>query len=144
MNQNSSAAEQSTRGVRYKVLLVDDDPALLRSLAAALELDFEVVSCNSAERALSLLKSGEFHAVCSEYAMPGMNGIELFERVAQLPCPIACLLLTGASSFIAQRASVGHYVLTKPAEPARLASLLTGLARTAQLKRQAVGARPAR
>ena len=144
MNQITSLPQHSARSVRYRVLLVDDDATVLRGLAAALEFDFDVVPCNSGERALALLKTGEFHAVCSDYSMPGMNGVELFERVAKLPYPVACLLLTGATSFIGQQSSVDHYVLTKPVDPARLSGLLTRLAQTAQLKRYAARVRAAR
>jgi DNA-binding NtrC family response regulator len=127
---------------RYRVLLVDDDDAVLRSLAAALELEVDVVTCSSAERALELLQKEDFDVVCSDYSMPGMNGLELFERVAKLKMPVACLLLTGSSSFIGRSGTVNEYVLTKPVEPARLSGLLVQLAHTAQLKRQVK--RPAR
>jgi DNA-binding NtrC family response regulator len=127
---------------RYRVLLVDDDAAVLRSLAAALELEVDVVTCSSAERALELLQKEDFDVVCSDYSMPGMNGLELFERVAKLKMPVACLLLTGSSSFIGRSGTVNEYVLTKPVEPARLSGLLVQLAHTAQLKRQVK--RPAR
>ena len=143
MNQLSSLHGLSAR-IRFKVLLVDEDAAVLRSLVAALEFDFDVVPCSSALRALSLLESGEFHAVCCDYAMPGMSGVELFERVAQLPFNIACLLLTGASSFLGGQSSLDHYVLTKPVDPTRLSTLLMRLAQTAQLKRHADRLRAAR
>ena len=47
--------------------------------------------------------------------MPGMNGLELFERVARLPVPVACLLLTGSSSFFGRSGSADQYVLTDQA-----------------------------
>jgi len=124
---------------RYKVLLVDDDAAVLRSLAAVLELelDLEISGCDSAERALTLLSSGDFHVVCTDYAMLGMTGLELLQRVAQLPESVGCLLLTGSSFFLGRHAEVAgdHYVLMKPADPARLSSLILQLARTAEMKR---------
>lgn len=140
--QSSSLMKHEASDARYRVLLVDDDAAVLRGLAAALEFDLEVVTCSSAERAIELLQTGDFHVVCSDYSMPGMNGLELFERVVKLPSSVACLLLTGSSSFIERSGTVNEYVLTKPVDPARLSGLLVQLAHTAQLKRQAK--RPAR
>jgi DNA-binding NtrC family response regulator len=137
MTQSSSLMKHEAPDARYRVLLVDDDAAVLRSLAAVLELDLDVVSCSSAERALELLQKEDFHVVCSDYAMSGMSGLELFERVAKLPTSVACLLLTGSSSFIGRSGTVNEYVLTKPVDPARLCGLLVQLAHTAQLKRQA-------
>ncbi|HWZ87524.1 MAG TPA: response regulator [Polyangiaceae bacterium] len=125
--------------IRYKVLLVDDDAAVLRSLAAALEFDLDIVTCNSAERALTLLASGDFHVVCTDYSMESMSGLDLLERVAQLPVPIGCLLVTGSTSFSARHgAGAGdHYVLMKPVAPERVSTLIMQLARTAEMKRGA-------
>ena len=121
--------------VRYKVLLVDDDTAVLRSLAASLELELDVVTCSSAERALVLLGSGDFHVVCSDYSMSGMTGLELLQRVAQLPVAVGSILVTGSSAFIGRQGAADHYVLMKPVDPERLSSLLIQLARTAEMKR---------
>ncbi len=120
---------------RYKVLLVDDDDTVLKSMAAALELDVDVSTCSSAERALSLLKSGDFHVVCSDYSMHGMTGTELLEKVARLPDPVGCLLVTGSSSFIGRAGAGDHYVLMKPVAPERLSALILQLARIAEMKR---------
>jgi DNA-binding NtrC family response regulator len=123
--------------VRYKVLLVDDDASVLRSTAAALELDLDVVTCSSGERALALLAAGDVHVVCSDYEMTGMTGLELLNRVAGLPQSVSGLLMTGSDSFMGRHnARAGeHYVLVKPVDPKRLSSLIVQLARTAVMKR---------
>jgi DNA-binding NtrC family response regulator len=125
--------------IRYKVLLVDDDAAVLRSLAAALELELDIVTCNSAERALTLLAGGGFHVVCTDYSMESMSGLDLLDRVGQLPEPVGCLLLTGSTSFSARHTSGAgdHYVLMKPVAPERVSALIMQLARTAEMKRSA-------
>ena len=137
MPQSQSKLTTVAPRVRYKVLLVDDDVSVLRGLSAALEFELHVEVCNSAQRALELLREREFHVVCSDYSMPGMNGLELFAQVAKLPTPVPCLLLSGASSFIGRSVPAEHYVLMKPVDPARLSTLLVQLAKTALLKRQA-------
>jgi CheY-like chemotaxis protein len=134
-----SATYPTPPPVRYKVLLVDDDSAVLRSMAAALEFELDVSTCNSGELALPMLADGNFHVVCCDYSMPGMNGIELLKRVTQLPEPIGCLLVTGSTSFQGRDAEGAgeHYVLMKPVDPSRLSTLIVQLARTAAMKRGA-------
>jgi DNA-binding NtrC family response regulator len=139
MQPTKPNGSSSSSAARYKVLVVDDDASVLRSMAAVLELELEVTPCSSAERALALLKTGDFHVVCSDYSMDGMTGVELLEKVAELPEPVGCLLVTGSSSFIGRHgAGVGdHYVLMKPVDPERLSKLILQLARTAEMKRNA-------
>ena len=131
-NANSTPA-----AIRYRVLLVDDDELLLRSMAANLESEFDIVTCNSADRALTLITGGDFHVVCTDYSMPGMTGLELLERVANLSHPVGCLLVTGASAFLNREhgGPSNHYVLVKPIAQERLSTLILQLARTAEMKR---------
>ena len=124
---------------RYRVLLVDDDVAVLRSMTATLEQELEVAVCSSAERALALLEKSDFHVVCSDYAMSGMSGLELLRRVSKMAKPTGCLLVTGSTAFAGRDAegAAEHYVLMKPVEPARLSAMVLQLARTAEMKRNA-------
>ena len=69
------------------MLLVDDD--ILVSMGAAdmlLDLGHSVTEAQSGAHALKLLESdGPFDLVVTEYAMPGMNGFELAQRVKEPP-----------------------------------------------------------
>jgi len=61
-----------------KILLVDDEPKVLRALYAALELDHEVhLSGSVTEAQKAILGSGPFDAVISDEIMPGTKGHEL-------------------------------------------------------------------
>jgi len=124
---------------RFRVLLVDDDLAVLRSMAATLEHELEVAVCSSAERALALIEKSDFHVVCSDYAMAGMSGLELLRRVSKMARPTGCLLVTGSTAFAGRDAegAAEHYVLMKPVDPSRLSAMVLQLARTAEMKRNA-------
>lgn len=142
MQTSSGDAEK-----RYRVLLVDDDPRVLDTLQAVLGDDADVVTCTSAERALSLLESGSFHVVSTDFKMPQMNGVELLQKVAALPFPVGCLLVTGADEYIRTRGPSPYYVLLKPVDPTRLISMVMQLARITEMKRSvgslgALGSRP--
>src|SRR5688500_17070416 len=95
---------------RFHVLVVDDDPGMLSSLSSVLGDDVRVVTASSPFRALEYLKVRSFHVVCSDFKMPGMNGLELLQKVSQLPQYVSCLLFTGSDEY---RSGDGHrhYVL---------------------------------
>ncbi len=67
------------------MLLVDDD--ILVSMGAAdmlLDLGHSVTEAQSGPHALKLLESdAPFDIVVTDYAMPGMNGFELAQRVKE-------------------------------------------------------------
>lgn len=78
------------------VFLVDDDRQLLRAMAQTLELaDFAVTPFASAAEALSQLDRDFAGVVVSDIRMPGMDGLQLFERILGLDPEIPVILVTG-------------------------------------------------
>ena len=75
-----------TRMGPVRVLLVDDDPLLLRTGSRLLRrfLGAEVVTASDGEEALRRVARGErFHLVITDLEMPGMDGFELLDRLAE-------------------------------------------------------------
>lgn len=69
---------------QIKVLLVDDEPAILDQAEIYLERENEniqLTSVISADEALNLLNQEEFDVVVSDYQMPGTNGLELLKKI---------------------------------------------------------------
>lgn len=83
-----------------RVLILDDDPIIIRALARIIEgQGFEVVSFLDPDEALADLQAHPAHLIISDYMMPGMNGVEFLVRARRL-CPDAPrLLLTALSDF---------------------------------------------
>ena len=64
------------------ILIVDDDPALLRALPEALRLRMdgvEIETCDSAKRALQMIAARDYDVIVSDIKMPGMDGLALLE-----------------------------------------------------------------
>ena len=107
------------------ILVVDDDPSMLSAAQRSLEaLDVSVRTAASAEEALSLLAAAPAEVVLSDYAMTGMDGVELLRRVRQLAPHSQRVLVTGAEDLRAieeanLEGAVDRY-LRKPWEPAAL------------------------
>ncbi|HLE97166.1 MAG TPA: response regulator [Candidatus Thermoplasmatota archaeon] len=108
--------------MRPRVLLVDDEPAILEALSLALGRPTadapEIETVTSAKDALDRLAAGAFAMVIADYRMPGMDGVELLEKVrADYPQTVRGLLTGFHDLDIAvaasERASV-HYYLQKP------------------------------
>src|SRR5690349_21154120 len=73
-----SANLDSAAGHPTKVLVIDDDAMVLRSIARTLAAHHEVRAVDRARAALELLRSGaRFDAIVCDLMMPDMTGAEL-------------------------------------------------------------------
>jgi CheY-like chemotaxis protein len=82
---------------RLAVLVVDDDPLVLASTAGMLEdLGHTTVEAESGQEALHLLRGGRrFDLVVTDYAMPGMTGLQLAEELHRHWPQLSVMLATG-------------------------------------------------
>jgi PAS domain S-box-containing protein len=108
-----------------RILLVDDEPALLRSLARQLRQFGEVATAADGAAALARLPSERFDAVLCDLMMPEMTGMELYARVCEtLPdCAGRFLFMTGGAFTPASQAfaeAAARPVLDKPLDLPRL------------------------
>ena len=84
---------------RPRVLCVDDEPSVLRSLNWLLRSRFDVASATGGSEGLELVRNSEFDVVISDQRMPGMTGTEFLERVKETSPNTMRLLLTGYSEY---------------------------------------------
>jgi two-component system response regulator GlrR len=117
------------------ILIVDDDPTLLRLLGMLLRQEgYRVVAADSAERALALLQTERPQLVITDLRMNGMDGLALFEAVRREAPLLPVIILTahGTIPEAVQATRKGVFgFLTKPYEAEALLeevrrALLTG------------------
>ncbi|AYD04116.1 sigma-54 dependent transcriptional regulator [Neorhizobium sp. NCHU2750] len=78
------------------VLLIDDDRDLLRATAQTLSLaGFDVRSFSSGNEALVDLDENFTGVVVSDIRMPGIDGLQLFERISGFDPELPVVLMTG-------------------------------------------------
>jgi signal transduction histidine kinase len=110
------------------ILYVDDDAANLTVLQAACADEFDVITAESAEVALEIMRQHEISVLLVDQRMPGMTGVELFEATREhYPDTVRILItaysdLTDAINAI-NRGQVRGY-LRKPWEPEQLKTTL--------------------
>ncbi|WP_046866200.1 response regulator [Microvirga massiliensis] len=97
------------------VLLVEDDPLVLMGAAAMLEdLGHTVFEASTGEAALAVLQeNASVDLVITDYAMPGMTGLELAKRIRSRWPEMPILLVSGHAA-LAERTELDIPRLTKP------------------------------
>lgn len=116
-----------------RLLVVDDEPNLLRAVAACLKAeDYEVTTARSAHEALIQLAESVPDLIISDIRMPVMDGYKLARQLRGSPrtalVPIVFLTAKDetADRIEGFRAGIDAY-LTKPFEPDELIAVVTGI-----------------
>lgn len=122
-----------------RLLIVDDDIALARSLQQLTELvGYQVKVCHRGVDALALLAAESFDLLLLDLVMPGMDGHAVIDHVRRdFPkVPIIVVTATGTVSEAAQSLEKGVYdFLRKPYEPAELLRTIENALAKSQLER---------
>ncbi len=85
--------------MKYKIMLVGDQPATLRALLRLFRDEYQVFAVGSGRQALTLLQQHDVAVMISNQRMPSMTGVELMEKtVAVRPQMIKILLAADADA----------------------------------------------
>jgi putative two-component system response regulator len=80
-----------------KVLIVDDEPAILDLLERVLARSgCHVTRRASADMALAMFKTGAFQCIISDIRMPGRSGLDLLSQIREQDKNVGFVLMTGA------------------------------------------------
>jgi CheY-like chemotaxis protein len=120
------------------VLVVDDDADARSLLAFVLErCGARVVTADSADAALDVLREARPHVMLADIEMPRQDGYALIRRVRALPAsaggatPAAALTAYAGAHDRARALQAGFQMhLAKPIDPAELAIVVAGLTQT--------------
>jgi len=101
------------------VLLVDDEPNMLRALKRLLRDEpYEVLTASGAEQALDILADTPIALLVTDYRMPGMTGLELVKLARERYPDTIRIILTGHSNLGAAISAINegsvYSFLSKP------------------------------
>ena len=125
-----------------RILLVDDDPALLEALPKTISLripDVLVETANSSQVALERIQQTRYDAIVSDIKMPGMDGLALLGKIQEFQPETPTILITGHGehNVAVQALRGGAYdYIQKPIERDNFIAALLRAIQTCQLRRQ--------
>jgi len=114
---------------RPRILIVDDEEAILETMAFTFEDDYDVLTATSARQALQILADrSPIAAVITDQRMPEMTGVEFLALVCESHPNTTRIILTGYADGDAMVRAIneGHVYayVTKPWEPEDLKQLV--------------------
>jgi EAL domain-containing protein (putative c-di-GMP-specific phosphodiesterase class I) len=140
-----SGEQQVADGSRGLVLLVDDEPTIVRGFARILSAaGFSVQVAHDGREAADLARTKSFDVIVSDIAMPEMNGLQLLRSVREHDLDVPVILMTGGpaveSAVQAMEYGALRYLI-KPVEAKYLEEVVaraTRLHQMAKIKREAL------
>ena len=111
----------------YKVAIIDDEKDIRESISQWLTLTgYETDVFPDADSALKIIGNGYPGVVISDIRMPGLDGMELLQRLTRLDPEIPVILITGHGDvpMAVHAMRIGAYdFLEKPFEPEKISKL---------------------
>ncbi len=108
----------------HKVLLIDDDPVVVRLAAGILrKKGYDVLTAREGHAGLELLETNNPDIVITDYQMPGMSGIDVLSKIRELDDKIPVIILTayGDASLTIRSMKTGAFdFIEKPINPKEL------------------------
>ncbi len=133
--EHDSAANMARAGVAAEtVLIVDDDPDIVRLLIVALRPEgYHLLSANDGDAALRIARAERPSLILTDWRMPGRDGLEVCRALRAEPDPqlreVPVVLLTAqteAEDIAAGFAAGATDYLAKPFKPAYVRSRVRG------------------
>jgi CheY-like chemotaxis protein/glycine cleavage system H lipoate-binding protein len=123
-----------------KILIVDDELPVCKSIASALETEGYLVDMvQSGEEALEKQEQDDFDVMLVDLMMPGMSGMELLEAMKKRRPDIMVIMITGYPTMktAVQAVKLGAYdYLPKPFTPRELRALVARSLSHRQLEKE--------
>jgi signal transduction histidine kinase len=113
---------------RHSILVVDDEPDVVRSVKDLLRLDYKVYTATSPDEGMQILQENAIDVIMTDQRMPEMTGVEFLKR-ARDPHPDATrLLFTGYADISAVIAAINqgnvYRYIAKPWDPDELQTII--------------------
>jgi len=134
-----------TANTRGRILVVDDDDAVLRVTAQSLmRAGHDVATAINGVLAVGQLRESQFDLVVSDISMPGMTGIDLLRAVREHDLDIQVVIVTGSPEVATAVRAIEYGALRyliKPVAPSALLPIVdyaVRMCRMARVKREAL------
>ena len=119
-----------------RLLIVDDEGALMKALCNTLEMEgYSVTGFTSAREALAKLRERQFELLLTDLMMPEMDGIALLRAAQEIDRDLAGIVMTGHGTIDTAVKALRDGALDYVLKPFRLDNLLTVLTRALEIRR---------
>ena len=126
---------------KHTLLIIDDEENILKSLSRLFEEEpYELVTCSSGEEGLEKLKTFKVSVIISDNRMPGMSGIDFFQKAIKIAPDALRVMMTGFTDIDAVISSINkgevYRYITKPWKDDEIKAVIKGCVKHYELIEQ--------
>jgi len=125
---------------RPRILVVDDDPLILDSLARLVSAqNYDAVAADSGKKALAEIARMQFDVILLDLNMPDMNGVELLSRLAEQGIATPVIVVSGDTAIDSAVNALRHGAtdfIRKPYKPEELLKRIGNTLSNQQLEKE--------
>jgi DNA-binding NtrC family response regulator len=123
-----------------RVLVIDDDEAVLQSCETILEdAGYELSLAATPQAGLDLIRQNSFDLILLDYKLPGMNGLEALDRACKLDPDAVIIMFTGYGTFESAVQAVKRGAFNYMSKPFTSAQLLAEVEKGLEHRRRLRG-----
>ena len=133
--------KDNRREEKPHILVVDDEPNILRAMSLVLQPEFDVTVAKTGNKAVKKIRQGrDFDVISLDLQMPGLSGIESLKAVKQLSPSTEVLIVTAHSDTESTRGALKLGAYDYIDKPFSNAELVASIRKGVERRSNAIGA----
>ena len=133
--------KNNRREEKPHILVVDDEPNILRAMSLVLQPEFDVTVTKTGDKAVKKIRQGrDFDVISLDLQMPGLSGIESLKAVKQLSPSTEVLIVTAHSDTESTRGALKLGAYDYIDKPFSNAELVASIRKGVERRSNAIGA----
>ncbi|MGB0908795.1 MAG: HD domain-containing phosphohydrolase [Nitrospirales bacterium] len=129
-------AQYSTSSQQPSILIVEDEEGPRESIKMVLSPYFNLITVDSAEVALEVLKRQSVDLITLDLKLPGQQGIDLLETIRQQDRGVEIIIITGYGTLESAMEAIRHGVAAYILKPFKVSELLAVVDQTFERRRR--------
>ncbi|MCD4715549.1 MAG: sigma-54 dependent transcriptional regulator, partial [Desulfobacterales bacterium] len=111
-----------------RILVIDDDPVILKVIADILRtVDYEVSTAPDGKSGIKELEADNYDLVVTDLMMPGVGGMEVLDHALNNSPKTMCIILTGYGTIKSSVEAIKHGAFDYITKPVTASELLVGV-----------------
>jgi DNA-binding NtrC family response regulator len=117
-------------GLKWSILIVDDEFGVRESLRMILKTYYEIYTAAGGEESLNIMKERKIHLITLDLNMPKLSGIETLREIRKIDGEIPVIIITGYGTQKDEKEALlygARAFISKPFNTSQITTVIDGI-----------------